>query len=119
VLSEVEQGRQELKEGRGIPHEQVALNEAVEFAARDSISGALRVLEQALAAAESLATLSERGRVVPELSQMDTREIFFCRYCPLYDVEPEVVRIVAFRLRTQSVPGHHVGPQHENPGGGR
>ena len=54
------------------------------------------MLEQALAAGESLATLSERGRVVPELSQPDTREIFVFRYRLLYDVEPEVVRIVAF-----------------------
>jgi plasmid stabilization system protein ParE len=40
--------------------------------------------------------VSERGRVVPELSQPDTREIFVFRYRLLYDVEPEVVRIVAF-----------------------
>ena len=78
------------------PRAQAALNEAVEFVAKDSISGALRVLEQALAAGESLATLSERGRVVPELNQPDTREIFVFRYRLLYDVEPEVVRIVAF-----------------------
>jgi len=78
------------------PRAQAALNEVVEFAAQDSIPGALRVLEQALAAAESLATLSERGRVVPELSQPDTREIFVFRYRLLYDVEPEAVRIVAF-----------------------
>jgi plasmid stabilization system protein ParE len=43
-----------------------------------------------------LATLSERGRVVPELSQPDTREIFVFRFRLLYDVEPEAVRIVAF-----------------------
>ncbi len=54
------------------------------------------MLDQALAAAESLATLSERGRVVPELSQPDTREIFVFRYRLLYEVEPEAVRIVAF-----------------------
>jgi len=78
------------------PRAQAALNEVVEFAAQDSIPGALRVLEQALAAAESLATLSERGRVVPELSQPNTREIFVFRYRLLYDVEPEAVRIVAF-----------------------
>ena len=78
------------------PRAQAALNEAVEFVAQDSIAGALRVLEQALAAAESLATLSERGRVAPELSQRDTREIFVFRYRLLYDIEPEVVRIVAF-----------------------
>ena len=54
------------------------------------------MLEQALAVGESLATLSERGRVVPELSQPDTREIFVFRYRLLYDVESEVVHIVAF-----------------------
>lgn len=57
---------------------------------------ALRVLEQALAAAEPLATLGERGRVVPELNQPNTREIFVFRYRVLYEVEPEVVLIVAF-----------------------
>lgn len=54
------------------------------------------MLDQALAAAESLATLSERGRVVPELSQPDTREIFVFRYRLLYDIQPEIVRVVAF-----------------------
>jgi plasmid stabilization system protein ParE len=78
------------------PRAQAALDEAVEFVARDSISGALRVLEQALAAAESLASLSTRGRVVPELNRPDTREVFVFRYRLLYDIEPEVVRIVAF-----------------------
>jgi len=78
------------------PRAQAALDDAVEFAAQDSTSGALTVLEQALAAAESLATLSERGRVVPELHQPNTREIFVFRYRLLYEVEPEVVRIVAF-----------------------
>ncbi len=57
------------------PRAQAALDEAVAFVAQDSASGALRVLEQALAAAESLATLGERGRVVPELNQPNTREI--------------------------------------------
>ncbi len=78
------------------PRAQAALDEAVEFAAQDSVSGALRVLEQALSAAESLATLSDRGRVVPELSQPSIREIFVFRYRLLYEVEPDVVRIVAF-----------------------
>jgi plasmid stabilization system protein ParE len=54
------------------------------------------VLEQALAAAESLATLSARGRIVPELGQSDTREIFVFRYRLVYEIEREAVRIVAF-----------------------
>ena len=78
------------------PRAQAALDEAVEYVARDSVSGALRVLEQALAAADSLATLSERGRVVPELGEPNTREIFVFRYRLLYEVQPSAVRIVAF-----------------------
>jgi len=78
------------------PRAQSALNEAVEFVAQDSLSGAARILEQALAAAESLSTLSERGRIVPELSQPDTREIFVFRYRLLYEIHPDTVRIVAF-----------------------
>jgi plasmid stabilization system protein ParE len=78
------------------PRAQAALDEAVEFVTQDSVPGAFRVLEQALAAAESLATLAERGRVVPELNEPNTREIFVFRYRLLYEVEPEDVRIVAF-----------------------
>ena len=78
------------------PRAQAALDEAVEFVAQDSVSGAFRVLEQALAAADSLATLSERGRIVPEFSQPNTREIFVFRYRLLYEVEPDAVHIVAF-----------------------
>ena len=39
------------------------LEEILEFIHRDSPEGAQRVLEQALAAAGSLSTLAERGRV--------------------------------------------------------
>ena len=44
------------------PRAQAALDEAVEFVAQDSVSGAVRVVEQAVAAADSLATLCGRGR---------------------------------------------------------
>jgi plasmid stabilization system protein ParE len=54
------------------------------------------VLEQALAAADSLATLSERGRVVPEIGQPALREVFVFRYRLLYEIHPALVRIVAF-----------------------
>jgi plasmid stabilization system protein ParE len=53
-------------------------------------------LEQALAAADSLATLSERGRVVPEIGRPALREVFVFRYRLLYEVHPDLVRIVAF-----------------------
>ena len=54
------------------------------------------VLEQALAAADSLATLSERGRVVPERNDPGLREIFVFRYRLLYELHPDLVQIVAF-----------------------
>lgn len=78
------------------PRARAALDEAVEFVAQDSVAGALRVMEQALAAAESLATLAARGRVVPEFEHSETREVFVFRYRLLYEVAPEYVRIVAF-----------------------
>jgi plasmid stabilization system protein ParE len=54
------------------------------------------VLEQALAAADSLTTLSERGRVVPEVGRPALREVFVFRYRLLYEVQRDLVRIVAF-----------------------
>ena len=54
---------------------QLALSEALEYIAQDSLDGARAVLMQALAAASGLETLSERGRVVPE------RAIHPCARC--------------------------------------
>jgi len=56
----------------------------------------LQVLEQTLAAAYSLATLSARGHLVREINRSELREIFVFRYRLVYEVEPDVVRIVAF-----------------------
>jgi hypothetical protein len=44
-------------------------------------------LEQALSAAQGLATLSGRGRIVPELNNPTVREVFVFRYRLLYEVE--------------------------------
>lgn len=78
------------------PRAQVALDEAVASVAEESAAGALRVLDQALAAADSLEILSERGRVVPERNDPTLREIFVFRYRLLYEVHPDLVRIVGF-----------------------
>jgi plasmid stabilization system protein ParE len=43
-----------------------------------------------------LATLSERGRIVPEVGEPHTREIFVFRYRLVYQVEPTAVCVVAF-----------------------
>lgn len=73
-----------------------ALDEVVTYIAQDSRPAALDVLEAALEAATSLATLSERGRVVPETNDPAIREIFVFRYRLMYRVEHERVVVVAF-----------------------
>ena len=47
-------------------------------------------------AAQTLTTLSERGRVVPEVNDVTIREVFVHRYRLLYQIEDEQVLIVAF-----------------------
>ena len=42
----------------------------------------------------SLATLSERGRIVPELGQEEVRELLLGRYRLVYEVFPERVAVV-------------------------
>ena len=54
------------------------------------------LLEAVLAAAESLSTLSERGRLVPELDDAVTREIFVRDFRLMYEVSSEHVLVVAF-----------------------
>jgi len=78
------------------PEARRTLEEVVEFIARDSPDGARSVLRQALEAAASLETLSERGRVVPELGASDVREIFVYRYRLMYRVTERSVAILAF-----------------------
>ena len=75
---------------------QDALTEALEFIAEDSADGAWRVLRAALNLAESLATLSERGRIVPEYSRPEIREVFVYSYRLMYKVDRESVTIIAF-----------------------
>ena len=73
-----------------------ALDEIITYIAQDSRQGAGHVLEAAIAAAGSLATLSERGRVVPEMNDPAIREIVVFRYRLMYRVENERVVVVAF-----------------------
>ena len=72
------------------------LDEAVTFIARDSRVAAQQVLRQALEGATSLQTLSERGRVVPELRDPEFRELLVLRYRLLYQVTADTVVVLAF-----------------------
>lgn len=75
---------------------QLALDAVLTDIFKDSPDGAARVLVRALDVAGSLATLSERGRVVPEVGDVTLRELFVYRYRLLYRVRDERVVIVAF-----------------------
>jgi plasmid stabilization system protein ParE len=59
---------------------QSALDEALTDIANDSIDGAVRVLSRALEVADSLSTLAERARIVPEIGEPTLRELFVYDY---------------------------------------
>ena len=72
-----------------------ALDEILAYIAQDSLQSARGFLEEALGTAESLATLSDRGRVVPELDDPSTREVFVGNHRLLYEVKAAEVVILA------------------------
>jgi plasmid stabilization system protein ParE len=73
-----------------------ALDEALSYIAQESPQGASLLAEQALKAADSLATLSQRGRVVPEQDEPTIREVFVGRYRLLYEVTESEVIVLTF-----------------------
>jgi len=72
------------------------LDEAVGYVVQDSPTAAERLLVEALDAAASLTTLSERGRRVPELEEPNIRELFVKRYRLIYEVHRTEVHVLAF-----------------------
>ncbi|HWQ69585.1 MAG TPA: type II toxin-antitoxin system RelE/ParE family toxin, partial [Patescibacteria group bacterium] len=78
------------------PSAQAALDGALEYIAQESLEGAQRVLHATLDLATSLETLSERGRIAPELDDPSVREVFVYSYRLIYEVRGSEVRIVAF-----------------------
>ncbi len=73
-----------------------ALDEAAAHIAEDSLDAAADLGERALAAAESLDTLSERGHIVPELEIPTLREVFIDKYRLIYEVTPSQVTVIGF-----------------------
>jgi toxin ParE1/3/4 len=69
---------------------------AADFIARDSRFYAVALVREARAAAKTLKTLAERGRVVPEAGSSDVRELFVKSYRLIYKIEPSAVTILAF-----------------------
>jgi len=72
------------------------LEEAAQYIARDSRVYAATLVRQAHRAARSLATLAERGRIVPEFNDPARRELLVSSYRLLYWVAGQDVFIIAF-----------------------
>jgi toxin ParE1/3/4 len=72
------------------------LEEALEYLAERSPSSADDLFEAAMEAAESLSTLSERGRWVPELEDQTMRELIVASYRLMYEVRDDRVAVIAF-----------------------
>lgn len=74
---------------------QFALDDILGYIAQDSPQAARALLVEALDAADGLATLFERGRIVPELDDPSIREIFVHRYRLIYEVCAREVLVLA------------------------
>ena len=72
------------------------LDAAISYIAEDSLPAAQRMLERALETAASLATFSERGRIVPELEAPAIREVFVQGYRLIYEVHETKIEVLAF-----------------------
>lgn len=72
------------------------LDEIISYIAADSFIAAQKLLERALQAADSLSTLSERGRIVPELENPSIRELLVGRYRLIYEIHENTVDVLAF-----------------------
>lgn len=73
-----------------------ALDDALRDIAKDSRDGAVRILTLALETGNSLSSLPERGRIVPEVGDSNVRELFVFAYRLIYRVHDDRVVIQAF-----------------------
>ena len=93
-----------------------ALDEAVGYLAQDSVPAARRLLDDALAAAASLDTLSERGSIAPETNDPAVRQLFVQRYRLLYEVTHDEVHVVAFLHQRQDITAWRRAPSPPSAG---
>jgi len=75
---------------------QRGLDEVLAHVVSDSFQGAQSIARRTLETADSLATLSERGRVVPEIQDPAIREAFVYSYRLVYHVGEARITILAF-----------------------
>lgn len=74
------------------------LEDIVAFIARHNQDAAVRMGEQLLLVAESLARFPERGRIVPEFKRLDWREVIYRSYRIIYRVDLVHKRIEVSRF---------------------
>lgn len=72
------------------------LDDIVTYIAKDAPLFALAFLEEVLNTADSLTTLSERGRIVPEYQNPLIRELFVKHYRLLYEIQDRAVYVLGF-----------------------
>ena len=94
------------------------MEEAAEFIGRDSRFYAAALVQETRAAARSLRTFAERGRVVPEIDAPDIRELFIGSYRLISQVTADGVFILAFVHGTRDLAvlwERRDGPRETNP----
>lgn len=67
-----------------------------DYIAKDSKFYAERVVEYAIELAEGLKDFPRSGRVVPEISNDNVREIFVYSYRLIYEIQKEGIFVLAF-----------------------
>ncbi len=72
------------------------LDDIVTYIANDAPLSALALLEEVLHTADSLTTLSEHGRIVPEFQNPLVRELFVKHYRLLYEIQNGAVYVLGF-----------------------
>jgi plasmid stabilization system protein ParE len=88
------------------PSAEADLQDIVTYIARHNSEAAARIGFALIARAESLATFPERGRVVPEFSRPDLRELSYSSYRVIYRIKQEkgCVDIVRFWHAARGLP---------------
>ncbi len=70
------------------------LRELEDFIARDSVLHAIQFIDRIVESAETLQTTPQLGRIVPEFSRSDLRELLFRGYRIVYLLKDEYVTIL-------------------------
>ena len=73
------------------------LTEIAEYIAYDNPSAAEKWVDEIFKRVEHLQRFPELGRIIPELSRQDIREILFKNYRIIYRVESQQISIITIR----------------------